>query len=166
MKKILVAIDFSLLTKTVIEKAKEWAQEAKAEVCIVHTEEPPAVPMGVGANYILFPVNIETEDVYVGNLKEVKEQEEKRTRSRLNEIKCYFEQSNIKAEAVQLSGDIAEMILNQAKKIEADVIMVGAHDHGPLYHLFFGSVRESLVRSAECPIIVIPESMVKTSSNT
>lgn len=159
MKKILVAIDFGQLTKVVIEKARELAQLTNAEICIVHTEEPPAVPMGVGANYILFPVNIETEDVYVGSLNEVKEQEKMRTRTRLNEIKVYLEQNGIKAEAVQLSGDIAEMILNQAKKTEADLIMVGAHDHGPLYHLFFGSVREALVRSAQCPIMVIPESM-------
>ena len=101
--------------------------------------------------------------MYVGNLKEVKEQEEKRTRSRLNEIKSYLEQSAIKTQAVQLSGDIAEMILTQAEKFEADIILVGAHDHGPLYHLFFGSVRESLVRSAKCPILVIPESMDKKS---
>ncbi len=163
MKKMLVALDFGQLTKVVIEQAKLMALESQAEVCIVHTEEPPAVPMGVGANYILFPVNIETEDVYVGNLKEVKEQEEKRTRSRLNEIKSYLEQSAIKTQAVQLSGDIAEMILTQAEKFEADIILVGAHDHGPLYHLFFGSVRESLVRSAKCPILVIPESMDKKS---
>lgn len=159
MKKILVAIDFSQLTKKVIETAKEWAIDGKAELCIVHTEEPPAVPMGVGANYILFPVNIETEDVYVGSINEVKELEQKRTRTRLNEIKVYLEQNGVKAQAVQLNGDIAEMILSQAEKFEANLIMVGAHDHGALYHLFFGSVRESLVRSAHCPIVVIPESI-------
>lgn len=159
MKKILIAIDFSQITKQVVEVAKAHAKCTNSEVCIVHTEEPPVAPMGVGPNYILFPVNIETEDVYVGTMNEVKDQEKKRSRTRLNEIKTYFEQDGIKATAIQLTGETAEKVLEEAEKFEADLIAIGAHDHGALYHLFFGSVRENLINKAKCPVLVIPPQM-------
>ncbi|MCK5884668.1 MAG: universal stress protein [Bacteriovoracaceae bacterium] len=159
MKKILIAIDFSQITKQVVEVAKYHAKLSDSEVCIIHTEEPPVAPMGVGPNYILFPVNVDTEDVYVGSMSEVKNQEKERSRTRLNEIKIYLEESGVKATAIQLTGETADKVLEEADRFMADLIVIGAHDHGALYHLFFGSVRESLINKAKCPVLVVPPQM-------
>ena len=38
----------------------------------------------------------------------------------------------------------------------ADVLVLGSHGHGRLYHAVLGSVAEACVRRAVCPVVVVP----------
>jgi nucleotide-binding universal stress UspA family protein len=53
-------------------------------------------------------------------------------------------------------GSAVDKILDTASRIHADVIVLGTHGHGRLFHTMFGSVRESLLRDAPCPVVVVP----------
>ena len=50
----------------------------------------------------------------------------------------------------------AEVIVELAKEIDADLIVVATHAYGIVGSLFFGSVAKSLVHEAPCPILTIP----------
>lgn len=39
---------------------------------------------------------------------------------------------------------------------DADLLVVGSHGRGRLYHAVLGSVAEACVRMAECPVVVVP----------
>jgi nucleotide-binding universal stress UspA family protein len=39
---------------------------------------------------------------------------------------------------------------------EADVLVVGSRGYGPLHHVVLGSVSAKLMRSAPCPVMVVP----------
>jgi len=39
---------------------------------------------------------------------------------------------------------------------DADLLVVGSHGHGRVYHAVLGSVADACVRAAECPVVVIP----------
>lgn len=39
---------------------------------------------------------------------------------------------------------------------DADLLVVGSHGRGRLYHAVLGSVAEACVRQAQCPVVVIP----------
>ncbi|HEY6549131.1 MAG TPA: universal stress protein [Vicinamibacteria bacterium] len=48
-------------------------------------------------------------------------------------------------------------ILRAAKETEADLIVMGAHVHGPVGRRFFGSTSSQVVRQASCPVLVARE---------
>ena len=39
---------------------------------------------------------------------------------------------------------------------DADILVLGSHGHGHIYHALLGSVAEACIRAATCPIVVIP----------
>ncbi|MEW5940915.1 MAG: universal stress protein [Chloroflexota bacterium] len=64
--------------------------------------------------------------------------------------------AGLDATALVVQGATVETILNEASKLEADMIVVGSHGHGALYQLLVGSVCEGVLRKAACPVLVVP----------
>jgi nucleotide-binding universal stress UspA family protein len=46
-------------------------------------------------------------------------------------------------------------IINFAKDMKADVIIMGTHGRGAMAHLLMGSVAERVVRTAPCPVLTV-----------
>jgi nucleotide-binding universal stress UspA family protein len=38
----------------------------------------------------------------------------------------------------------------------ADLLVLGSHGHGRLFHAVLGSVADACVRTAPCPVVVVP----------
>ncbi len=53
-------------------------------------------------------------------------------------------------------GPDAATILEFAKTMRADVIILGRHGHGGVGKALFGSVAEKIVRKAHCAVLVVP----------
>lgn len=49
----------------------------------------------------------------------------------------------------------ADVILRFAKEEDVDIIVVGTHGRSGVSHLLMGSVAESVVRHADCPVMTI-----------
>jgi nucleotide-binding universal stress UspA family protein len=67
-----------------------------------------------------------------------------------------------KAAGVEASGDMRlgvpyEEILRYAKAAGGDAIVVGTHGRTGVRRFFMGSVAESVLREARCPVIVVKE---------
>ncbi len=54
-----------------------------------------------------------------------------------------------------------QAILDFAKEIKPDIIVLGRRGHSTWERPFFGSVAERIVRRAECPVLVVPRSAKK-----
>ena len=54
-------------------------------------------------------------------------------------------------------------ILRAASELDADLIVMGAHTHGALGRMLFGSTASQIVRRATCPVLVVRETSVKSS---
>jgi nucleotide-binding universal stress UspA family protein len=61
-------------------------------------------------------------------------------------------------EARLTQGDAAAEILRTAKDVECDLIVMGTHGRTGLDRLLFGSVAESVVPKADCPVLVVKDS--------
>ncbi|MGB8364122.1 MAG: universal stress protein [Rhizomicrobium sp.] len=61
-----------------------------------------------------------------------------------------------RVEALTKIGDPAEIILNLAKDIPADMVVMGKRGHGRLEGLLLGSVSQKSVSLAQCPVLVVP----------
>jgi nucleotide-binding universal stress UspA family protein len=47
-------------------------------------------------------------------------------------------------------------VLAQAKRLKADVIVLGSHGHGAVYNLVVGSTANGVLKHAPCPVLVVP----------
>ena len=57
---------------------------------------------------------------------------------------------------VHEGSNVALVLAETARKLEADLIVMGTHGRTGFAHVFLGSVAERLLRSAPCPVLVVP----------
>ncbi len=140
-KRILVPIDFSDVTDILMEKTLELAQAFKATVCLLHVEHTP--------DHVSFSQGPEYE-------KDSGAREAVGDYHHLNDLKHQLNSRGLEVKSVVLQGDRVKKILQEARQYEADLIVIGSHGHGALYHLLLGSVCEGVLRGAHCPVMIVP----------
>ena len=62
----------------------------------------------------------------------------------------------VAATPLLVQGSTVDMILAEADRLHADLIVVGSHGHGAVYDILVGSVSEGVVRRANLPVLVVP----------
>jgi universal stress protein A len=55
------------------------------------------------------------------------------------------------------SGRPAYEIVEAAKRLDTDLIIISTHGHTGLKHVFLGSTAENVVRYAPCPVLTVRE---------
>jgi nucleotide-binding universal stress UspA family protein len=63
--------------------------------------------------------------------------------------------AGLKATGAVLSGNAREVILEEARKWEADLIVVGSHGRRGFRRLLLGSVSEAVAMDAHCSVVVV-----------
>ena len=53
-------------------------------------------------------------------------------------------------------GDPARMLLDYARKVDADVMVIGRRGAGVIERIMLGSVANRVVHDAECPVLLVP----------
>src|SRR5579875_1220212 len=72
--------------------------------------------------------------------------------SRLQEMVKHRSMNGLEAEMVVHKGFVPESILSYAQNLQADMIVMGTHGRRGLDRLVMGSVTESVLRKARCPV--------------
>lgn len=147
MKTLLVPLDFSETTDTVIQQAVELAKLLPAKIILLHIVEPVAtyVPVGGSMDVIAAaPPLIDTDT------------ETNAQAQRLEDLAQPLRAHGIEVEPAWLIGMAVDDIVEQAELRKADFIVMGSHGHGALYHLFSGSVVNGVLQHTKIPVIVIP----------
>lgn len=57
---------------------------------------------------------------------------------------------------VVVEGDVPGEIVDQARRLPADLIVIGTHGHRGFDRLMLGSVTERVLRRAPCPVLTVP----------
>jgi nucleotide-binding universal stress UspA family protein len=70
----------------------------------------------------------------------------------------------IQGASLQLVGDPAEVILEQATRLSADYVVMGSHRHTALHEFVVGSTTGGVLKHAECPVVVVPPLRRKESA--
>lgn len=60
---------------------------------------------------------------------------------------------HVRVESQVMEGDAVDMILRAAEETNSDVIVMGTHGRTALPRLLMGSVAESVLRKAPCPVL-------------
>ncbi len=57
-------------------------------------------------------------------------------------------------------GRVSTVVLDDARAMNADVVVIGTHGRSGFQRLALGSVAEKIVRAAPCPVLVVPPAAV------
>jgi nucleotide-binding universal stress UspA family protein len=137
--KIILAADGSREAELAANSALGLAQQTGSELHVVHVLALP----------------IDTQDPSSFE-PEVRRQLEKRTRGRLEELVGGIEAhgGEVAGSHIRVGRPDAE-IIDQAEEIGAGLIVMGSRGVGPIRRALMGSVSDSVVRHAHCPVMVV-----------
>lgn len=141
LKRILVPIDFSDCAKKALRYAIPLAKEHGAAITLLHVVPPD---YAVGAYGGIDYVSLQT-DVGIAREREL-------AALAIDEV-----HGGISTDTVVRSGPPAIEIIDAAKALSADIIVISTHGRTGLKHMLLGSVTEHVVCRAPCPVLVVRE---------
>ena len=141
IQKVLIALDYDETSQKVAEVGFSMAKAMNAETILLHviSEQP--------VYYSTYTYMRELRVDIIGDLK-------KSTQEFLDKSKRYLGDDSIKT--ILKEGDIAETILNTAKELKADVIVMGSHSRKWLENIILGSEAEEVLKKTTVPLFIIP----------
>ena len=143
LKRILVPVDFSPLSKKALHYAKRLAQQFGADVNVLHVVEPEIPPVFDG--YMMAPPTISngSSASCAGQLRALRNSVRSAGIGRVDStVRC---------------GLAAYEIVEAAKELDVDLIVIATHGYTGWKHFAIGSTAERVVRAAPCPVLVVRE---------
>ena len=140
--RILVAVDLSDATNKVMRVTEYLAKATQGDVRLLHVAE--AEPDFVG---------------YEAGPEVVRDQIAKEFRDEHRKIQEHADtlrQAGVNAKALLIQGPIIETVLSEARRFEADLLIVGSHGFGALYDLLVGSSSRGILKDTDIPVLVVP----------
>ena len=59
-------------------------------------------------------------------------------------------------QALMVQGPTLESIVDEARKHSSDLLILGSHQHGALYRLWYGDIAIDAAKQAPCALLVVP----------
>jgi nucleotide-binding universal stress UspA family protein len=137
MRTILFPTDFSAEAGSAFEVASALAADSRGRLVMLHVEPSPLTSLGDIAGVPPLP------DEY----------DRPGTEEALQRLQS--PRSGFTVERRLEYGYAASVILQTAREIGADLIVMGTHGRTGLRRLLMGSVAEKVVRKASCPVLTV-----------
>ncbi len=141
VENIIVAVDFSDVSVRVVQEAGHLAKTLGSKIHLIHVEDTEKTMTGFDAGSDEQAQGPERQS---GGLLGMLQKHEDALRAQ-----------GVEVDAVLKHGDPIEKLVGAAKSIPADLLFIGTHGHGAVYHLIAGSVGEGILRKSPCPVLVI-----------
>lgn len=142
LKNIIVPTDFSKLSFSALEYARDLAELMDATIHLIHVQD----------NSLQFMTkrdsNISEEEM----MKSITEKTRLQLKGVSDEIK---EESSIKILEILRQGVDYEEIIRYSKEAGGDMIVIATHGRTGIFHTLLGSVAEKVIRYSKCPVLVI-----------
>jgi nucleotide-binding universal stress UspA family protein len=133
-KKILYPTDFSAAADAALPEAAALARSRGAVLLILHVQEPQAAYTEAGVNY--YGVSQPYSKILKKMLEEVVPPGD-----------------DVQFQRRIVIGQAAQEILRIARQEHVEMIVMGTHGRTGLGRLLMGSVAESVLRQAPCPVL-------------
>jgi nucleotide-binding universal stress UspA family protein len=138
LERILVPVDFSDCSLDALQYAVVVAQQAQASLMLLHVLEP--VSYGL--------------DFDLGHFRSREDVRESWTK-RLEKLAATHQHPHMPIEYRLRGGFPSDSILDAAKTLPCDLIVMGTHGRRGISHAISGSVAEAVLRKAHCPVIAV-----------
>ncbi len=148
-RKLLVTTDFSPLGNGAIPHAYAVLAKGGGTVILCHVVEVPELPNPLYAHYSTGKAlsGQEREALRQALLRELEElvPEEARGKGVVG----------TELRVVEASGPVHEVICQEARALDVDLIVMASHGHSGLARVLLGSVAERVLRSTDRPILIV-----------
>lgn len=139
---ILVPVDGSPTSDRALQEALKLAKQQNAQLALIHVLED--VWYVDNESYLNYA---ELQKLQCISSEKILAQAEKSVRQA---------GMNATVKSLEKKGErTANMIIAEAKRCSADLIVIGTHGRSGFNHLLFGSVAEGVVRTAHVPVLLI-----------
>jgi nucleotide-binding universal stress UspA family protein len=149
--KLLLAIDNSKYSVDAIKEVASRPWPAKTTVRVLSVVEPftpPAAELWYDAS---------------GNLERAQQEMTKRATELTEKASERLKRKELKIEPAVREGDPRSVIVDEARKWSADLIVVGSHGYTGIKWLLLGSVASSVVSHAPCSVEIARRKQTKKS---
>ncbi len=140
--KLLVATDFSPQTRKVLDVAKRLALALDASLCVLHVAAPEPAFKTYTAG--------ERQD------RDETAAEYRQEHRLVQEAAGAMRDAGIEARALMVQGPPAKVIVGEADKLDADLIILGSHGFGAVFKMLLGSVSSAVLKKADRPVLIVP----------
>lgn len=137
IQRIVVAIDFSPISKNVIRSAIDFAKSGNIQLLFLHVIEP-RLEFIIGDKNKIADV-IKNADI---------QQATKKMKALVGTVRAKHKQ-------LIVTGNPSVEIRKQAKKWQADLIFLGNHGKKGLARIFLGSISDSVARESTLPVWIV-----------
>jgi nucleotide-binding universal stress UspA family protein len=144
-RRILCAVDFSESSLDALAYAINMAQEADAQLTVLHVVEWP-------------PVLIAEPMMPTPDLSGVREATVADARRKLHELIPEQARTYCTVETAVVEGRAYREILRQATERQSSLVVMGVHGRGALDLLVFGSTTHHVIRTSACPVLIVRRS--------
>ena len=146
-KRILVAVDGSPESSAGLDAAVALASDQQATLFALHVIDDGSLPINFdGALYPPSYVDAYAEAMRTIGRK-ILDRTQKVARADSVQIDCILVRSR--------GVSVAEVIVEQSRKLKADIIVLGTHGRRGLKRVLMGSDAEQVVREASVPVLLV-----------
>jgi nucleotide-binding universal stress UspA family protein len=142
-KRILVPVDGSATSNKGLDEALKLMVGVRCKIRLLHVVDDTIAfssPDGGGVNYMLDALRSSGRQILARALERVR-------RAKLEAQSALIE---------NFTGRVAEAIVDQARRWDADVIVMGTHGRRGFGRLLIGSSAELVARSSPVPVLLVP----------
>jgi len=139
LKKILTPIDFSDASQQALHYAVAFAERFQASLVLLHIVE----------------FNFMGSDFGAVELAQIEADLEENAFRQLADWVKREAGSRVPAEPLVRNGRPYLEIVEAAKSLDVDLIIIATHGHTSLAHVLLGSTVERVIRHAACPVLVV-----------
>lgn len=151
MTKILIALDYNPSAQKVAETGYALAKSMNATVILLHVISDIAYYSSPDYSPIMGFGGFSSIDIgQADSIEEIK----KIAETYLDKSKQHLGDETI--QTVVRNGDYGETILQIAKELNVDVIVMGTHSRRGFEKILAGSVAEKVLRHSPIPLFIIP----------
>ena len=146
-----MALDYDPTAQKIAETGYSWAKSMKAQIVLLHVIADPTYYSSLEYSPITgFSGYMDMSNNQLDSLDGLT----KASQQYLEKIKHHL--GDIKIHTIVKEGDFAKAILNTAKELKADMIIMGSHSRNWLENIVIGSVTEKVLHGAVIPLLIIP----------
>jgi nucleotide-binding universal stress UspA family protein len=153
--KILLATDGSSEAELATRTAVDLAQETGSELHVIHVLDIAQMAMLDAEATVPFGGVEQPDPILYESLLQLSEQRGKEVLD--TEVERVRSAGGTVAQAHLMTGEVAREIVHLAEDIGAGLTVMGSRGRGGIRRALMGSVSDSVVRHAHCPVLVVRE---------
>ena len=139
-KKILVPTDASEYSRRALQTALELARSVQAEIVLLHVSYTPQAYWGYTISY---------------GITVTQEQLDQNGELALDATLTGIDSEQVVIHKRVESGHPVTIILEQIKKENIDLVIMGSHGYGAIAGSVLGSVSQRVLQRVSCPVLII-----------